>query len=184
MARYGNFEEAKDLMKHCFDNYRFSRMLYKGQAMFQLDVENGINDVVAYNKTDLNIVLPKGVGIDDLRLEYEVPGGIVIAPVEKDQQLTELRLWYKGRCVGETVLYAQTAVASQDDPGFTIQDGAARSDDDMAKMLSYIGFVLLILVGAAAIYLTVNAARRAAAKKRARKKRRQQRDARMQQRRR
>ena len=184
MARYGNFEEAKDLMKHCFDNYRFSRMLYKGQAMFQLDVENGVNDVVAYNKTDLNIVLPKGVGIDDLRLEYEVPGGTISAPVEKDQQITELRLWYKGRCVGETVLYAQTAVASQDDPGFTIQNGAARSDDDMAKMLSYIGMVLLILVGAAAVYLTVNAARRAAAKKRMRRKRRQQRDARMQHRRR
>ena len=184
MARYGNFEEAKDLIKHCFDNYRFSRMLYKGQSMFQLDVEGGVNDVVVYNKTDLNIVLPKGVGIRDLRLEYEIPGGKLTAPLEKDQKITELRLWYKGRCVGETTLYAQTAVASVENPGFTVQDGATRSDDDMAKMLSYVGLVLLILVGAAALYLGVNAARRAAAKKRLRRKRQQMRDARMQQRRR
>ena len=71
-----------------------------------------------------------------------------------------------------------------ENPGFTIQDGASRSDDDMAKMLSYIGMVLLILVGAASIYLGINAARRAAAKKRMRRKRQQMRDARMQQRRR
>ena len=184
MARYGNFEEAKDLMKHCFENYRFSRMLYKGQSMFQLDVEGGVNDVVVYNKTDLNIVLPKGAGIHDLRLEYEIPGGKLTAPLEKDQKITDLRLWYKGRCVGETTLYAQTAVASVENPDFTIQNGASRSDDDMAKMLSYIGMVLLILVGAASIYLGINAARRAAAKKRMRRKRQQMRDARMQQRRR
>ena len=184
MARYGNFEEAKDLMKHCFDNYRFGRMLYRGQAILQMQVEGGVNDVVAVNKTDLNIVLPKDAGIDDLRMEYEIPGGVLTAPLEVDQQITQLRLWYRGRCVGETTLYAQNAVASVDDPGFTIQNGASRSDDDFAKFLAYAGLFLLILVGLASLYLGINAARRAAAKKRARRKRRQQRDARMQHRRR
>lgn len=184
MARYGNFEEAKDLLKYCFENFRVSRMLYKGQSMLQMDVEGGVNDVVAVNKSNLDIVLPKDAGINDLRFEYEIPGGKLTAPLKAGQKITDMRLWYKGRCVGETVLYAQNAVASAEEPGFTVQDGASRFDDDMAKMLSYVGMFLLIFIGLASIYLGINAARRAAAKKRARKKRRQQRDARMQHRRR
>ena len=184
MARYGNFEEAKDLMKYCFDNFRVSRMLYKGQSMLQMEVVDGINDVVAVNKTDLDIVLPKDAGINDLRFEYEIPGGQLTAPLKADQQITELRLWYKGRCVGETVLYAQNNVASVDEPGFTVQDGASRFDDDMSKLISYVVLFLVIFFGLASIYLSINAVRRAAARKRARKKRRQQRDARMQHRRR
>ena len=184
MARYGNFEEAKELMKYCFDNFRVSRMLYKGQSMLQMDVLDGVNDVIAVNKADLDIVLPKEAGINDLRFEYEIPGGKLVAPVEKDQQITELRLWYKGRCVGQTVLYAQNGVASVDDPGFTVQNGAARSDDDMSKLLTYAVLFLVIFLGLSGLYLGINAARRAAAKKRARRKRRQQHDARMQHRRR
>ena len=184
MARYGNFEEAKDLLKYCFENFRVSRMLYKGQSMLQMDVEGGVNDVVAVNKSNLDIVLPKDAGINDLRFEYEIPGGKLTAPLEVGQKITDMRLWYKGRCVGETVLYAQNAVASAEEPGFTVQAGASRFDDDMAKMLSYVGMFLLIFIGLASIYLGINAARRAAAQKRARRKRRQQRDARMQHRRR
>ena len=184
MARYGNFEEARDLTKYCFENFRVSRMLYKGQSMLQLDVADGVNDVIAYNKTDLDIVLPKDAGISDLRFEYEIPGGELTAPVTAEQKITEMRLWYKGRCVGETTLYAQNAVASVENPSFTVQDGAVRSDDDMAKMLLYAGVVMLVLFAAGGLYLTINAARRAAARKRARMKRRKQRDARMQHRRR
>ena len=183
LARYGNFEEARDLMKYCFENFRASRMLYKGQSMLQLDVVDGANDVVAVNKSDLDIVLPKGVGLNDLKLQYEVAGGKLTAPVEEGQEITTMRMWYKGRCVGETTLYAQNAVATAEAPGFTIQDAAARSDDDMAKMLLYVGMVLLILMILAMAYLVINNARRAAARKRALRKRRQQRQARMQSRR-
>ena len=183
LARYGNFEEARELMKYCFDNFRASRMLYKGQSMLQMEVRGGANDVVAVNKSDLDIVLPKGVGVKDLKLQYEVEGGGLTAPLEEGQQITTMRMWYKGRCVGETTLYAQNAVDSADEPGFTVQDAAARSDDDMAKMLLYVGGAILVLVVLAMIYLGINAARRAAARKRALRKRRQQREVRMQRRR-
>ena len=184
MARYGNFEEAKDLMKYCFDNFRVSRMLYRGQSMLQMEVVDGVNDVVAVNKADLDIVLPKDAGINDLRFEYEIPGGRLTAPLKAGQQITELRLWYKGRCVGETVLYAQNDVASVEEPGFTVQDGASRFDDDVSKLISYVVLFFLIFFGLAGLYLGINAARRAAARKRARRKRQQRRDARMKQRRR
>ena len=184
MARYGNFEEARNLMKYCFENFRASRMLYKGQSMLQMEVAGGINDVVAFNKTNLDIVLPKDVGVADLQLQYEVAEGGLTAPVKVGQQITTMRMWYKGRCVGETTLYAQNAVAAVENPGFSIQDGAVRSDDDIVRMLLYVGVVLLVLLAAAAVYLGINAARRAAARKRARRRHRRQREARMQHRRR
>ena len=128
-------------------------------------------------ETRHNVVFGVGSREADVMFVGEGPG-------EKDQQITELRLWYKGRCVGQTVLYAQNGVASVDDPGFTVQNGAARSDDDMSKLLTYAVLFLVIFLGLSGLYLGINAARRAAAKKRARRKRRQQRDARMQHRRR
>ena len=184
VSRYGNFEEARDLMKYCFGQFRVSRMLYSGQPMLQLEVAGGTNDVVAMNKSNVDIVLPNDARIQDLRLIYEVAGGRLTAPLEAGEQIVTMQMWYRGSCVGETTLYAQTAVATADDPGFTIQDGAVRSDEDMAKMLLYVGVVFLGICALFGIYLAINAARRAAARRRARKRRRQQRDARMQSRRR
>ena len=179
ISHYGNFEEAQDLVDYCFSHFRRSRMLYRGQSMRQLAVEDGINDVVAVNRTDLDIVLPKDVGFEDLKLEYAMTDGKLAAPVEQNQQIATLQLWYKGSCVGETTLYAKTAVASQEDPGFVIQDGASRNDEDMAKMLMYVILVLLVLFGLAGLYLLINSIRRAAARKRARRIARQRRDERM-----
>ena len=184
ISRYGNFEEAKDLMNYCFGSFRVGQMLYKGQSMMQLKVENGANDVVAVNESDLSIVLPKDVGIDDLRMVYEVVGGRLTAPLEKGQQIVSVRMWYRGSCVGETTLYAQTAVATQEDPGFVIQDGAVRSDDDMAQMIFYVVLVFLVIFGIAALYFGINNIRRAIRLRRLRKLRRMRRDARMKNRRR
>ena len=159
-------------------------MLYKGQSMMQMKVKNGLNDVVAFNESDVDVVLPAGVGIADLKVQYEIPNGGPAAPLEQGAELASVRMWYRGACVGETTLYARTAVASQDDPGFRVQDGASRSDDDMAKMIFYVGLVFLVffvLVGGAK---GIRAARRAARLRRIRKLRRQRRDARMQSRRR
>ena len=184
VSRYGNFEEARDLMKYCFGQFRFNRMLYSGQPMLQLEVVDGANDVVAMNRSDLDIVLPNDARLQDLKLVYEVAGGKLTAPLEAGQQIVTMQMWYRGSCVGETTLYTQTAVATDDDPGFTIQNGAVRSDDDMAKMILYAGVVFLGICALVGVYLAINSIRRAVARRRARKRRRQQRDARMQSRRR
>ena len=184
IARYGNFEEAKDLMNYCFDGFRIGQMLYKGQSMMQLKVDNGANDVVAVNEQDVSIVLPVDVGIDDLRMVYDVVGGRLTAPLAKGQEIVSVRMWYRGSCVGETTLYAQTAVATQDDPGFAIQNGAVRSDDDMAQMIFYVGMVFLTILAIAGLYFGINSIRRTLHRRRIRKMRRMRRDARMKNRRR
>ena len=180
VSSYGNFEEAEDLMDHCFGEFHVRRLLYKGQSMIQLPVTGGANDVVAVNNSSIDIVLPTGVGLDDLTLKYNIVGGTLQAPVAARQEVAYLQLWYDRSCVGETTLYAMTDVASADDPGYTIQDGASRSDGDMAQLLIFLGVALTLVVVPVALYLIINAARKAAAERRARKIRRQRRDERMQ----
>lgn len=184
ISRYGNFEEAGDLIDRCFDQFRVSRMLFKGQSMIQLEVDGGANDVVAVNGSSIDIVLPKGTGLEDLTLQYNVIGGKLTAPVEKGQEVATLQMWYGGSCVGETTLYAMSDVATADDPGYVIQDGASRSDADMTQILMFLGIVLLVIFVPVSVYLMVNSIRKAAAKKRARQLRRQRRDQRMERRRR
>ena len=183
LTRYGNFEEAEDLLEYCFGGFHVRRLLYGGQSMIQLDVDNGANDVVALNRSDIDIVLPTGIGLKDLTLKYEVAGGTLQAPLKAGQEVATLQMWYDKACVGETVLYAMTDVASADAPGYTIQDGATRTDADMAQLLIFLGAALTLIFMPLTLWLLINAIRKSAAKRRARKLRRARRDERMQRRR-
>lgn len=184
LARYGNFEDAQKLMEHCFGGFHVRRLLYGGQVLQQLKVENGANDVVAVNRSDVDIVLPTGIGLEDLTLKYDVVGGKLQAPVKKGQEIATLQMWYETACVGETVLYAMTDVVAADDPGYTIQDGASRSDADMAQLLVFLGVALLMVLVPLAVWMLTHSIRKSVAKRRARKMRQQRRDERMQQHRR
>ena len=181
VARYGNLEEAEDLMDHCFGKYHVRRLLYRDQAMTQLTVEGGMNDLVVKNTSSLDIVLPTNTGLDDLRLEYNVP--TLQAPIQENEEVGSLRLWYGQSCVGETKLYAMSSVASTDQPGFSIQSGASRTDADLAQLMTFLAISLLCVLALLALYLMINSIRKSIARKKARKLRRQQREARMQTRR-
>lgn len=179
LTRYGNFEEGEKLISYCFGGFHVRRLLYGGQSMIQMDVENGANDVVAVNRSAIDIVLPTGVGLDDLYLKYDVVGGKLQAPVKEGQEIATLQMWYDTACVGETVLYAMTDVALADKPGFTIQDGATRTDADMAQLLVFLGIALLLILAPLMLWLLIVAIRKALAERRAKKLRRQRRDERM-----
>lgn len=179
LQSYGNFEEAEKLMSHCFGGFHVRRLLYGGQTMIQMDVQGGANDVVAVNRSSIDIVLPTGVGLDDLTMKYDVVGGKLQAPVKEGQQVATLQMWYETACVGETVLYAMTDVAPAEHPGYAIQDGATRTDADMAQLLMFLGVALLLIIVPLALWMLANALRKSFAKHRARKLRRQRRDERM-----
>ena len=181
VARYGNLEEAEDLMDHCFGKYHVRRLLYRDQAMTQLAVDGGVNDLVVKNTSSLDIVLPTDTGLDDLRLEYNVSA--LQAPIQENEEVGSLRLWYGASCVGETKLYAMSSVASTEQPNFSVQSGASRTDADMAQLMTFLAVALLAVLGVLGLYLVFNSIRKSLARKKARKLRRQQREARMQTRR-
>ena len=184
VARYGNFEEATTLMDSCFGKFHARRLLYAGQTMAQIPVRDGDTQVVAVNNSSLDVVLPTGTNLDDLTLRYDIVGGNLQAPIQAGQEIAALQLWHDKCCVGETTLYAMSAVASAAYPGYVVQGGASRTDGDMVQMLMFMGTALMVLFILVAVYLVVISIRKSMARRRARKLRKARRDARMQQRRR
>ena len=140
-----------------------------------------MNDLVVKNTSSLDIVLPTDTGLKDLRLEYNVPA--LQAPIQENEEVGSLRLWYGASCVGETKLYAMSSVASVERPVYTIQGGASRTDADLAQLMTFLAIALLAVLGVLGLYLVFNSIRKNIARKKARKLRRQQREARMQTRR-
>ena len=170
-------------MEHCFDGFHVCRLLYQGQTMTQLKVEGGANDVTAVNRSNIDIVLPKDIGLEDLALEYDTVGGSLRAPVRAGQEVATLQLWHGTCCVGETTLYAMTDVAAADNPGYTIQSGATRSDADMTQLLIFLGVALAVILVPIGAWAAIISIRKSVAKRRASRIRRQRRDARMNRRR-
>lgn len=172
---YGNFEEVIELLDFCFDGYRVCRLLYDGQTMEQFSVANGCNDVVGVNKSEVDAVLPKDARMDTLILRYAVENGGLIAPVQFDQQIATLQLWYQNSCVAETRLYALSAVSAVEKSGVKIQSGATRDDSNLKEILSFLGVACLVILVPLAAYLIYNSARRAYMRKLRRRRRKQHR---------
>ena len=183
ITRYGNFEEAGALMDHCFGGFHVRRILYQGQSMIQIPVEQGANDVVAMNQSSVDVVLPTGIGLEDLTLEYNVKGGTLQAPLVAEQEVATLRLWHGNACVGETMLYAMSGVALADRPGYAVQNGASRTDGDLGQVVMLMVMILMAIGLLVVLYLLVMAVRRSMARRKAQKLRRQKRKAAMEKRR-
>lgn len=167
---YGNFEEACDLIEYVFGGFRIYRLVYDGQAVKQFQVTNGEQDVVGCAKVNIDTVLPTGTKSTNLIEKYSVVSGGISAPLEADEQIATVQLWYSNSCLAEVELYAPSPVRSLDNTGLVIS-GASRSDSTLKGVLKFLGIGLLILVVLFGVYLAYNSYRRAQARARRRRRR-------------
>ena len=168
---YGNYEEVWDLLEYSFNNYKVCRLLHDGQAMTQFPVADGENDVVAQTHTTMDAVLPADAKLDNLILKYAVANGGLVAPIQREQQIANLQIWYRTSCIAETELYAMSSIRSASKSQLDIQGKATRDDSNLSDVLSFLGVVCLIVLVPLAIYLFVNNLRRTIARNRRRKRR-------------
>ena len=168
---YGNYEEAWDLMDYVFNNYKICRLLHEGQSMTQLPVVGGENQVVVQTHASKDAILPANAKLDNLILKYTVDGGGLTAPIELDEKVGSLQIWYRTSCVAEADLYAMSSVRAVDKLNLDIQGAATRDDSDMSQFLSFVGIVCLVILVPLAIYLVVNNLRRVMARNRRRRRR-------------
>jgi len=168
---YGNYEEAWTLLDYAFDNFKICRLLHEGQSMAQFPVAGGENHVVAQTHSSKDAILPASARLDNLILKYSVVGGGLTAPLQKDQNIANLQIWYKTSCIVEAELYAMSTVRSVADLDLDIQGAASRDDSNLSQFLSFIGIVCLVILVPLTVYLIVNHARRLLARKRRRRRR-------------
>lgn len=171
VASYGNYEEAWTLLNYAFDNFKICRLLHEGQSMVQFPVAGGENQVVAQTHVSKDAILPVNAKLDNLILKYTVVGGGLTAPLQKDQNIANLQIWYKTSCIVEAELYAMSPIRAVADLDLDIQGAASRDDSNLSQFLSFVGIVCLVILVPLAIYLVVNHARRLMARSRRRRRR-------------
>lgn len=168
---YGNFEDAWDLMDFAFDNYKLCRLLHDGQSMVQFPVANGQNHVVAQTHSALDAILPKNARMDNLILKYSVENGGLYAPLEADQKIATMQVWYRNSCIAETELYSMSSVRVSDEAELRIEGAASKGQSNFAGFLRISGIVFICLIGLFAVYLVINNIRRSVTMNRRRRRR-------------
>ena len=168
---YGNYEEAWVLLDFAFENYKLCRLLHDGQSLTQFDVVDGENDVVAQSHTSMDAILPINARLDNLILKYTVEGGSLKAPIELDQKIGSLQIWYRTSCIAETELYAMSSVRSAEKSELDIRSTASRDDSNLSGFLNFIGIVCLVILVPFVAYLIINNIRRMIARNRRRRRR-------------
>lgn len=143
--RYGNFEEALDLLEYAFSGFKINRLLYKDQPLSQFMVNGGECDVVACSDAILDTVIPASAKMDNMKIRYTIKNGGLTAPIEDGEEIGSVQIWYNTSCIAETEIYAMNAVRAIGDTGVEIY-GATRDDSDFGDILSFLGVLLLVVL--------------------------------------
>ncbi len=107
---YGSFKETSVLLDACFTGYQVAQVLYEGQALKQLPVANGENEVVLASKESAYAVLPEAATAADLTYRYADKTELLSAPVEKGAVLSNVQVWHGGFCIAQADLSAMSMV--------------------------------------------------------------------------
>lgn len=167
---YGNFNEMLDLLEYGFNNFKVNRLIYDGQSLNQFSVIGGESEAVGQPHIDVDTVLPIHCQMDNLEMRYSVVGGSLTAPIQKDEKISTVEVWYRNSCVTEVELYAISGVKNADKTGVTIH--SLDSKNKKAETgLGIFGIICLSILGIACGYIGFNVIRRKRAEARRRRRR-------------
>lgn len=106
----GGYKEVSNLLDYGFDGFKAVQVLHEGQILKQMDIENGECDLTVGSKKSVLTIVPKDVYLEDLNLIYSDASVSHAAPIEKDQFVSTVRVYYGNLCLAEAELYAMNAV--------------------------------------------------------------------------
>lgn len=164
---YGNFDEMIELLEFAFSAFKSCRIMYEGQALYQLPVTGGECSVVVQPNVNYDSVLPADCQFDNLIKDISYKE--IVAPVKEGDLVATISLKYRSCCVAEAELYAMSDV--QPASGVSAQAGGAGNDSGSSGVTSVILTVCLTVLGIAVLYLGVNALRRAYGRAKRRRRR-------------
>lgn len=171
VENYGNFDEMVQLLKFTYDGYKVNNLLYDGMALEQFSVSGGESNVIGQPHVNIDTVLPNDVTMSNLIVKRTEMGGGLTAPIQMDDKIATVEVWYRNCCLAEAELFAMNPVRSAANSGLDVQSIGTRDDSDVSEFMGIIGAVVLIVLVPMVIYLAVNAFRRARAQARRRRRR-------------
>ncbi len=144
---YGSFNETKALLDIGLTGYKAVQILYPGQVLKQLRVQDGNASVSITPDSTVSTILPVDATLSNLAFQYEFLQQQISAPVEKDQLLGSLKVYFNSTCIAQSQLFALNAVeqtqANQIDPQ---KDGSQNVWAIVGKVLAVIAGVLVLVL--------------------------------------
>ena len=139
---YGSFKETSTLFDAGFTGYRVVQVIHEDQALQQLSVVNGSNDVVLASKSSVYCVLPETVSVNDLRYQYENAISLQ-APVKSGDVVSNVQVWYGNTCI------AQAEVVSKNDVQLIsiVQETPQEPAGKAGKVVTTILIIVLAIAG-------------------------------------
>ena len=145
---FGGFRETTALFDAGFNGYKAVRILYVGQALTQVGVLNGNNDVVLGPNVDISAVVPANTSVSDLSFRTQLAKELK-APVDLGQRVAQTEVWLGSICIAKADLYALNGVAavesSQPQTKSTIFDRAFVAT--LCVILGAVIFIALLVFG-------------------------------------
>ena len=139
---YGGYKETTQLFDKGLDGFKAVVVLYPGQAVCQLDVIDGINQVVLGSNVSVSALLPADVGLDNLTFRY-TNSDEIRAPIKSGDALSSVEVWNGNTCVATADLYAMNSVKT------IVQEQADAENIDNGNTAKVILIILVVIIGGA-----------------------------------
>lgn len=171
---YGSFEETRGLLNFGYKNYMATQVLSDAQTLGQFDVEGG--DAVTQGKVKglSNAALPAGSTLDSIRYEYAIDDGVMTAPLEENQPIGVVRVWYENTCVAQQELYSAASIKKAVPIAKLPNVDPAHPMEAESNVWHIVMIVILVLLAVIFVLLVIGNVRKAIRRAK-RKKRREQR---------
>ncbi len=140
---FGGFPETSNLLDLGFKDYKPCQILYTNQIMRQYSVANGASDVLAAPKVSISTVLPSNVYLDGLKIQYKESAELSV-PIQKDQQLSTVEIWYENTCLAQAELYAMNSVTAKNVTAVPHQKESSHTL--VVVLLGIVGVLLLFVL--------------------------------------
>lgn len=154
---YGNFDDCLELVKYVCNNFKINRIIYEDMAVCQWPVIGGECEAVGRSTVNVDSVVPAGAAMNNLIFNYTVKNGGLTAPIQKDELIATVEVWYQNSCLTEVELFAMAQVKPTTDTGVTIRSTAVATDGDSVGFFNVVGTICVIILGLVGLYLAYNA---------------------------
>ena len=144
---FGGYHEVSNLLDYGFDGFKSAQILYEGQILKQIEVENGECDLSVGSKKSVSTIIPSNVYLEDLNFVYSDASIVHSAPIEKGQYVCSVKITYGDLCLAEAELYAMNSVKSFEDSYYIEEkNNLASAIWIVVAVVLFVGFVLVFVI--------------------------------------
>lgn len=136
---FGGYKETSALFTAGFDGYKVAQILYPGQSLIQLPVQNGTSQVILSPMESVSAVLPAETNLKDLSFHYDDRAYQLAAPITKGEESASVEIWNGNTCIAAAKLCALNSV-----PVYSAQDSEESKDRTLSTTAILVVFTVVL----------------------------------------